>query len=312
MALLLALARNIPQAYVSLTARQMGALEVLGGRALREDARHPRLRADRPAGRAARPRLRHARARLRPVRERRALPRAGRREGRQPDDVYAPGRLHHDPPAQDRPRPRASSSAEAFATMRDGVRVLNVARGGLIDEAALARGARLGQGRGRGARRLPQRADDREPAVRRSRTSSSRPHLGASTAEATDRAGYQSAEQVVAALTGGVVSTRRQHPRDRRPRTWRCSGPFLPLATQLGPAGDEPRRGQLGGAHRGGLPRAHRRLRHPPARARRDRGRAAGPHRGAGQPRQRADDGRSSAGSSSRRRPSPRPRTSTS
>ena len=33
------------------------------------------------------------------------------------------------------------------------------------------------------------------------------PHLGASTAEATDRAGYQAAEQVVAALTGGAVTT---------------------------------------------------------------------------------------------------------
>ena len=33
------------------------------------------------------------------------------------------------------------------------------------------------------------------------------PHLGASTAEATDRAGYQAAEQVVAALTGGVVTS---------------------------------------------------------------------------------------------------------
>ena len=35
------------------------------------------------------------------------------------------------------------------------------------------------------------------------------PHLGASTAEATDRAGYQAAEQVVAALTGGVVTSTR-------------------------------------------------------------------------------------------------------
>ena len=33
------------------------------------------------------------------------------------------------------------------------------------------------------------------------------PHLGASTAEATDRAGFQAAEQVVAALTGGVVTS---------------------------------------------------------------------------------------------------------
>ena len=49
------------------------------------------------------------------------------------------------------------------------------------------------------------------------------PHLGASTAEATDRAGYQAAEQVVAALTGGVVTSAVNVPGDRRRRTWRRS-----------------------------------------------------------------------------------------
>ena len=49
------------------------------------------------------------------------------------------------------------------------------------------------------------------------------PHLGASTAEATDRAGYQAAEQVVAALTGGVVTSAVNVPAIA-PRTWRRSG----------------------------------------------------------------------------------------
>ena len=59
------------------------------------------------------------------------------------------------------------------------------------------------------------------------------PHLGASTAEATDRAGYQSAEQVVAALTGGVVSTAVNIPAIG-PEDMEMLGPFLPLATHLG------------------------------------------------------------------------------
>ena len=46
------------------------------------------------------------------------------------------------------------------------------------------------------------------------------PHLGASTTEATDRAGYQAAEQVVAALTGGAVTTAVNLPAVA-PRTWR-------------------------------------------------------------------------------------------
>jgi D-3-phosphoglycerate dehydrogenase / 2-oxoglutarate reductase len=59
------------------------------------------------------------------------------------------------------------------------------------------------------------------------------PHLGASTAEATDRAGFQSAEQVVAALTGGVVSTAVNIPAIGA-EDMEVLGPFLPLATQLG------------------------------------------------------------------------------
>ena len=57
-------------------------------------------------------------------------------------------------------------NAEAFAQMRDGVRILNVARGGLIDEAALKDALDVRQGRGCGARRVPVRADDRAPTVR--------------------------------------------------------------------------------------------------------------------------------------------------
>jgi D-3-phosphoglycerate dehydrogenase len=59
------------------------------------------------------------------------------------------------------------------------------------------------------------------------------PHLGASTAEATDRAGYQSAEQVVAALTGGVVATAVNIPAIAA-EDMEMLGPFLPLARQLG------------------------------------------------------------------------------
>ena len=59
------------------------------------------------------------------------------------------------------------------------------------------------------------------------------PHLGASTAEATDRAGYQSAEQVVAALTGGVVATAVNIPAIGA-EDMEVLGPFLPLAKKLG------------------------------------------------------------------------------
>ena len=67
-ALMLALARNIPQAHAVADRRPVGALEVRRRRGLREDARRARLRPHRPARGRARPGLRHARARLRPVR----------------------------------------------------------------------------------------------------------------------------------------------------------------------------------------------------------------------------------------------------
>ena len=63
-----------------------------------------------------------------------------------------------------RPRPKAGSDADAFAKMRDGVRVLNVARGGLIVDAALRR---LDSGKVAAPRSTCSlRADDRLPAVR--------------------------------------------------------------------------------------------------------------------------------------------------
>ena len=59
------------------------------------------------------------------------------------------------------------------------------------------------------------------------------PHLGASTAEATDRAGFQAAEQVVAALTGGVVSSAVNIPAIAA-EDMEVLGPFLPLAASSG------------------------------------------------------------------------------
>src|SRR5204862_1555539 len=59
------------------------------------------------------------------------------------------------------------------------------------------------------------------------------PHLGASTAEATDRAGYQAAEQVVAALTGGAVSSAVNLPAVAA-EDMEFLAPFLPLSRKLG------------------------------------------------------------------------------
>ncbi len=148
-----------------------------------------------------------------------------------PDDIYglADFITVHLPKT---PETEGFLDAEAFAKMRDGVRVLNVARGGLIDEAALKDALDSGKIAGAALDVFPS-----EPMTENELFGYPNvvvtPHLGASTAEATDRAGYQSAEQVVAALTGGVVATAVNIPAIGA-EDMDMLGPFLPLATQLG------------------------------------------------------------------------------
>jgi D-3-phosphoglycerate dehydrogenase / 2-oxoglutarate reductase len=59
------------------------------------------------------------------------------------------------------------------------------------------------------------------------------PHLGASTEEAQDRAGVVTAEQVTAALTGGVVTT-AVNIAPVRPEVMEQLAPFVPLCEKLG------------------------------------------------------------------------------
>jgi D-3-phosphoglycerate dehydrogenase / 2-oxoglutarate reductase len=122
--------------------------------------------------------------------------------------------------------------SEAFARMRDGVRILNVARGGLIDEQALRDALDSGKVAGAAIDVFASEPMTEHPLFSYPSVVVT-PHLGASTAEATDRAGYQSAEQVVAALTGGVVSTAVNIPAIDA-EDMEMLGPFLPLATKLG------------------------------------------------------------------------------
>ena len=92
------------------------------------------------------------------------------------------------------------------------------------------------------------------------------PHLGASTAEATDRAGYQAAEQVVAALTGGVVTSAVNVPAIPA-EDLEVLGPVRAAVRVAGP--DRGRagggRGRLGRADRDRVPRPDRRARHAAA-----------------------------------------------
>jgi D-3-phosphoglycerate dehydrogenase / 2-oxoglutarate reductase len=148
-----------------------------------------------------------------------------------PEDVYAQADFItiHLPKTPDT---EGFLSDAEFGAMRDGVRVLNVARGGLVDEEALARALESGKVGGAALDVFPSEPMTESPLFALENVVVT-PHLGASTAEATDRAGYQSAEQVVAALDGGVVSTAVNIPAVGA-EDMEVLGPFLPLARKLG------------------------------------------------------------------------------
>ena len=123
-------------------------------------------------------------------------------------------------------------NAGAFAAMRDGVRVINVARGKLMDEEALREALDSGKVAGAALDVFRQEPVTDHPLFGYPNVVVT-PHLAASTTEAQDRAGVQTAEQVVAALTGGVVSTAVNIPAVSA-EDMEVLGPFLPLASGLG------------------------------------------------------------------------------
>jgi D-3-phosphoglycerate dehydrogenase / 2-oxoglutarate reductase len=147
------------------------------------------------------------------------------------DDVYAVAdfiTLH----LPNTPDTQGWLDAESLAKCKDGVRIVNVARGPLIVDEDLK--AAIDSGKVAGAALDVFRS---EPVTEHPLFGYPNvivtPHLGASTAEATDRAGYQAAEQVVAALTGGVVTSAVNVPAIPAEDV-EALGPFVPLVRALG------------------------------------------------------------------------------
>ena len=126
---------------------------------------------------------------------------------------------------------RGLVGAATLAQMRDGVRLVNTARGELVDEAALADALRSGKV---AAAALDVFSEEpySGPLLELDNVVAT-PHLAASTEEAQDRAGVIVAEQVAAALEGGLVSNAVNIPSSAREEL-DMLGPFVPLATKLG------------------------------------------------------------------------------
>ena len=114
------------------------------------------------------------------------------------------------------------------------MRIVNCARGGLIDEAALKEGLDSGHIAGAALDVFADRAGQRTRPCSARRTSSRRPHLGASTSEAQVNVAIQVAEQMSDFLLLGGVTNAHQHAVARRPRKRRGCKPYMALAEKLG------------------------------------------------------------------------------
>ena len=120
---------------------------------------------------------------------------------------------------------------QAFARMRDGVRIVNAARGELVGEPALIEAIRSKKVAG-AALDVFSSEPYAGPLLELDEVVVT-PHLAASTEEAQDRAGVIVAEQVAAALAGEIVTYAVNIPTVDA-ADLEVLGPYIPLASQLG------------------------------------------------------------------------------
>ena len=102
------------------------------------------------------------------------------------------------------PETRGLIGKELLAKAKPGIRIVNAARGGILDEEALADAIASGVVAGAALDVFATEPCTSSPLFELDRVVVT-PHLGASTAEAQDKAGEQIAEQIVLALSGELV-----------------------------------------------------------------------------------------------------------
>ncbi|MBA2283618.1 MAG: phosphoglycerate dehydrogenase [Acidimicrobiia bacterium] len=120
--------------------------------------------------------------------------------------------------------------ADLLAKAKPGIRIVNVARGGIVDEAALAAAIRNGAVGGAALDVFAEEPTTASPLFELDEVVVT-PHLGASTREAQDKAGDTIADMVQLALAGDFVPFAVNVSAAEASETVR---PFLPLAERLG------------------------------------------------------------------------------
>ena len=122
--------------------------------------------------------------------------------------------------------------AAELAKMKPTALLLNVARGGVVDEAALAEALAAGTIAGAAVDVFAQEPPVGSPLLEAPRAVLT-PHLGASTAEAQVRVAVEAAQQVVDVLEGRSARYAVNAPL-LTPETARAIAPYLPLSQTMG------------------------------------------------------------------------------
>src|SRR5438270_6515187 len=131
------------------------------------------------------------------------------------------------------PETRHILNATRFGKMKPGARVINCARGGLIDEAALIEALRSGQVAAAALDVFETEPLPPDSPLREAPNLILTPHLGASTAEAQESVGIEIAQSIRAALLEGTIRNAVNMP-NLDAKTLAIVGPHLRFGEKLG------------------------------------------------------------------------------
>ena len=138
---------------------------------------------------------------------------------------------------------RGLIGAPELARVKPSVRLINTARGGIIEEAALAEAVRAGRVAGAAVDVFTKEPPD-DWSLAQTPGIIVTPHLGASTAEAQERVAVDVAEQILCVLAGEPAVYAVNAPLVA-PETMTVVGPFIPAAEMCGSLATQLSEGQL-------------------------------------------------------------------
>jgi len=137
---------------------------------------------------------------------------------------------------------------EAFSKMKDGVRVFNCARGGIIKESALVEALKSGKVAAAGLDVYEQEPLPEDHEFRNLENLILTPHLGASTAEAQESVGVEIAEAIAEVLQGGRIRNAINMP-SIDPKDLESLSPYLDLCQRLGAFARQAAKGSVEKIH---------------------------------------------------------------